>query len=168
MCEENLILLTDAYWTFQGKPMLFTYCSVCAGLSQETCETYSPEEQQGCCQAHKTLRNENGREVFAMPECFSASLCQAGQSGNNSECTSIGMSALPAMLTLLAWVLWVEYPRPTPDTIQVVLPKHPPAFSLPHTKKSFHVFYRTFLLSVQKIQDSSSFGHCDVISEWWC
>lgn len=89
---------------FQGKPLLlFPYCSICADLSQETCETYPPEEQPGCCQAHETLRNENCREMFAMTECCSASLCQAGQSGNNSESTSIEMSALPAMLAQLAW-----------------------------------------------------------------
>lgn len=99
----------------QGKPrLLFTYCSICADLSQETCETYSPEEQQGCCQAHKTLRNENCREMFAMTECYSASLCQAGQSGNNSECTSIEMSALPAMLTQLARGFVSGIPKPYP------------------------------------------------------
>lgn len=156
---------------FQGKPMLlFTYCSICADLSRETCETCSPEEQKGCCQAHKTLRNESGREMFAMSECYLASLCQAGQSGNNSECTSIEMSALPAMMTQLV--------RGFVSGIPIPYPWHHPGgiaktstclFSATHLKIIPCVLQNfPFLLSVQKIQDSSSFGLCDAISEWWC
>lgn len=100
---------------FQRKPMLLcTYCSMCADLSQETCVTYSPEEQQGCCQACQTLRNENGRKMFAVTECYSASLCQAGQSGNNSECTPMERSALPDMLTQLEWSFVSGIPKPYP------------------------------------------------------
>lgn len=87
---------------FQGRPMLlFAYCSICVDLSQETCETFVHLRNSRA--VRETLRNENSKEMFAMTECYSASLCQAGQSGNNAECTSIEMSALPAGLTQLAW-----------------------------------------------------------------
>lgn len=169
MCEENLILLTDAYWTFPGK------ATAAVSILQHMCRFVTGN-------------------LWDISTWGTAGLLSG--TWNSQEWKLQGDVCCDWMLlsiTLPGWTIWKQfwehihrnecsachagpagmgfcepYPSPIPDPIQVVLPEHPPAFSLPHTSESLHVFYRIFLLSVQKIQYSSSFGHCDAISEWWC